>query len=220
MENFRGLVGIIAVDLLLSGDNALVIALASRRLPKQQQKLAIICGGLGAIVARVLLIFGATYLLTIPYLQLSGGLVLFWVAAKLMSGKRDTRQNVEAAPNLLGAVKTIVVSDVIMSLDNVLAVAGVAKGNFVLLAFGIALSIPIILWGSKIIIKFMERWPIIIVLGAAFLGFTAGELAVADRSVAALLVGGPWSDLLPPAFAAGVIILGRWRARRRSNGQL
>lgn len=218
MQNVGGIISIIAVDLLLSGDNALIIALASRRLPKKQQKAAIIWGGLGAIVVRVLLIFLAMYLLTIPYLQLIGGLLLFWVAVKLISGKHDSRKNVQAAPSLLGAVRTIIFSDLIMSIDNVLAIAGVAKGDVFLLILGLAISIPIIMWGSKLIIKLMEKWPIIIVIGAAFLGWTAGDMVIADRQVASLLVAYPMAQLIIPAiFAAGVIIVGRWRTRRRQK---
>ncbi|MBP2634961.1 MAG: integral rane protein, YjbE family [Firmicutes bacterium] len=206
MEFAVALMSIITVNLLLSGDNALVIALASRKLPPEQQKKAIFWGGAGAIGLRIILTFAAIVLLQIPYLQLIGGLALLWIAVKLLVGEEDNHE-LEANSNLWGAIKTIVVADLVMSVDNVIAIAGVAKGNVMLLIIGLAISIPIIIWGSKMINMLMERWPIIITIGAAFLGWTAGEMATADKKIAPLLNPYPWTHWVIPLFFAVIVVL-------------
>jgi YjbE family integral membrane protein len=209
------LVSIITVNLLLSGDNALVIALASRKLQPEQQKKAIFWGGAGAIGLRILLTFAAIVMLQIPYLQLIGGFALLWIAIKLLAGEED-KHELAANNNLLGAIKTIIIADLVMSIDNVIAIAGVAKGNVTLLIIGLAISIPIIIWGSKLIHKLMERWPIIITIGAAFLGWTAGEMAAADKKIAPLLEPYPWTHwVIRIAFAIIVIFVGGVLAGRK-----
>lgn len=208
MEWVVALTSIITVNMLLSGDNALVIALASRNLPPDQQKKAMMWGGAGAVGLRILLTFVAIFLLQIPYLQLLGGLALLWIAVKLLADEEDTHE-LQANSNLWGAVKTIIVADVVMSVDNVLAIAGVAKGNMTLLIIGLGISIPIIIWGSKLINLLMERWPIIIIVGAAFLGWTGGEMAAADKKIAPLLEPYPWTHwAIPAVFAVLVIGIG------------
>ena len=202
-----GLISIITVNLLLSGDNALVIALASRNLPVRQQRSAVFYGGLGAIVLRIILTFIAIFLLQIPYLQLLGGLLLLWVAIKLISGEEEVHEEIEAASNLWAAIKTILVADLVMSLDNVLAIAGIAKGNVLLLVVGLGISIPIIIWGSKIIMLLMERWPVVILFGAAFLGWTAGEMVLADKQVGIWLAAYPWAHWAIPALFAAVVVV-------------
>ena len=208
MEWAVALFSIITVNLLLSGDNALVIALASRKLAPDQQKKAILWGGAGAIGLRILLTFAAIVLLQIPYLQLAGGLALLGIAINLLAGDEGPKE-LEAQCSLGDAVKTIIVADMVMSIDNVIAIAAVAKGNITLLVVGLAISIPIIIWGSKVIHALMERWPVIITLGAAFLGWTAGEMAIADKKVSPLLASYAWTHwAIPAVFAVCVIIAG------------
>lgn len=210
MDFLVPLFSIIIINLLLSGDNALVIALASRALPKDQQRKAIFWGGAGAVVLRIILTVFAIILLKIPYLQFAGGLLLLWVAVKLMSGEHDSHEDIKAASTVWDAIKTILVADLIMSLDNVIAIAGVAKGHMGLLIIGLAISIPIIIWGSKMIMVLMERWPFIITIGAAFLGWTAGDMIVADKEIEQLLMAYPWAHwAIPASFAIIVIVAGK-----------
>lgn len=202
------LISIITVNLLLSGDNALVIALASRKLAPEQQKKAILWGGAGAIGLRIILTFAAIVLLRIPYLQLVGGLALLGIAIKLLNGE-DEPKKLEAKSSLGDAVKTIIFADMVMSIDNVIAIAAVAKGNIPLLVVGLAISIPIIIWGSKLVHALMNRWPVIITIGAAFLGWTAGEMAIADKKISPLLAPYAWSHwAIPAVFAVCVIFAG------------
>ncbi|MDR3591990.1 MAG: TerC family protein [Negativicutes bacterium] len=210
------LFSIVVVNLLLSGDNALVIALASRRLPKRQQKAAILWGGAGAIGLRILLTLAAVSLLTMPYLLLVGGLLLFWVAVKLAVNDHQAEEEVKAAGNLWEAVRTILLADLVMSVDNVVAIAGVARGNIFMLVIGLLLSIPIIIWGSRLITALMQRWPLIITAGAAFLGWTAGEMVVAEGKLASYIGEYPpaqWG--IPAAFAAAVIAAEILKSRSR-----
>lgn len=219
MEYLTALFGIIMVNLLLSGDNALVIALASRRLPPRQQRQAIIWGGAGAVGLRILLTLVAVLLLDVPYLQLIGGLLLQWVAIKLVTDDHDAENEIEAAGNLWGAVRTILVADLVMSLDNVLAIAGVAKGHTGLIVIGLAISIPIIIWGSTLITALMKRWPVIVVIGAAFLGWTAGDMIVADaalRTYTSVYPALHWA--VPGLFAAAVVAFEFLRDKPRERG--
>ncbi|HWR41550.1 TerC family protein [Sporomusa sp.] len=213
------LFSIITVNLLLSGDNALVIALASRKLAHEQQRKAIFWGGAGAIGLRILLTFAAIFLLQIPYLQLIGGLALLWIAIKLLAGE-ESHEELEAKNSLGDAIKTIIVADMVMSIDNVIAIAAVAKGNITLLVVGLAISIPIIIWGSKVINALMERWPIIITIGAAFLGWTAGEMATSDKKIMPLLEPYPWTHwAIPAAFAVSVVIVGSILSKSKQANQ-
>ncbi|TCL36449.1 YjbE family integral membrane protein [Anaerospora hongkongensis] len=210
MELLVPLFSIIMINLLLSGDNALVIALASRALPKAQQKKAIFWGGAGAVGLRILLTLFAIILLQVPYLQFAGGLLLLWVAVKLMKGEHESHEDIKAASTIWDAVKTILIADLVMSLDNVIAIAGVAKGHLGLLIIGLAISIPIILWGSRLIMSLMEKWPVIITAGAAFLGWTAGEMMTGDTKIEQLLVPYPWAHwLIPLSLAIFVIVVGK-----------
>ncbi|WP_312422847.1 TerC family protein [Anaerospora hongkongensis] len=210
MELLVPLFSIIMINLLLSGDNALVIALASRALPKEQQKKAIFWGGAGAVGLRILLTLFAIILLQVPYLQFAGGLLLLWVAVKLMKGEHESHEDIKAASTIWDAVKTILIADLVMSLDNVIAIAGVAKGHLGLLIIGLAISIPIILWGSRLIMSLMEKWPVIITAGAAFLGWTAGEMMTGDTKIEQLLVPYPWAHwLIPLSLAIFVIVVGK-----------
>ncbi len=220
MEYLTALFGIIMVNILLSGDNALVIALASRSLPPRQQRQAILWGGAGAVGLRIVLTLVAVLLLNIPFLQLLGGLLLQWVALKLVADDHEGESEVEAAGNLWGAVKTIILADLVMSLDNVLAIAGVARGSISLLVIGLLISIPIIIWGSTLISALMQRWPVIVLIGAAFLGWTAGEMITADPVLQTYFAAYPFLHwAVPGLFAAAVVAFDFLRNRRPARGQ-
>jgi YjbE family integral membrane protein len=175
------LLQIVWIDLLLSGDNAIVIALACRNLPEKQRRLGIFWGVFAAIALRVVLTAFAVQLLEIPYLKTFGGLLLVWIGVKLvMPQHEDEGHNIEAKDKLMAAIKTIVIADFAMSLDNVIAVASAAKGSMFLLIFGLALSIPLVVWGSKIVLALMSRFSWIVVAGGGLLGYLAGEMLQAD----------------------------------------
>jgi YjbE family integral membrane protein len=216
MEFLIGLFQIMIIDLVLSGDNAIVIALASRKLPADQQKKAIIWGTGGAIVLRLLLTTIAVWLLKIPFLMIAGGLLLIWISLKLLIDKEE-ELNVEAGNNLFQAIRIIIIADFVMSLDNVLGVAGAAKGNYLLLIVGILLSIPIMVWGSSIILRFMERYPAIIYLGSGILAWTAGEMIVGDEHVNNLLHGIPGNHYGIPLLITIVVLAIGYQIQRRNR---
>ncbi len=162
---------IILIDILLSGDNAVVIALACRNLPPRQRRLGVFWGVAGAIILRVTLTFFAVSLLAIPYLKIVGAALLLWISVKLIQPQDDGGgQEIRAAGNLLGAIRTIIIADFVMSLDNVIAVAAASRDSLFLLIFGLALSIPLMVWASQLVLRLMDRFPSIIVLGGALLG--------------------------------------------------
>lgn len=172
---------IIAIDLVLGGDNAIVIALACKNLPEKQRKLGIFYGALGAIVLRVIMVFFASALLLISGLKIIGGILLFWIGIKLiLDSKKENTLNINQGNNLFDAIKTIIIADFVMSLDNSVAIAGAADGNIYLVIFGLLLSVPIIIWGSNIILKLIDKYPIIIYLGSALLGWIAGDMIQTD----------------------------------------
>jgi len=184
METLAALFSILMIDIVLSGDNAIVIALASRNLPTEQQKKAIFWGTFGAIAIRVLLTAIVVLLLKIPFLQLAGGLLLIWIALKLLIEEKGHEIDpIKAGSNLRTAIQTIIFADVVMSLDNVLAVAGAARGHITLIIIGVAISIPIMVWGSRLILKMINRFPIIVQIGVAILAWTAGDMILKDRQV-------------------------------------
>ncbi|MDB5750528.1 MAG: Integral rane protein TerC [Ramlibacter sp.] len=208
---------IILINIVLSGDNAVVIALACRSLPPHQQKKAILFGSLGAIVLRIVLTFFAVYLLTLPYLKLIGAALLLWIGIGLLKGD-DGEEKLEGHSNLAAAVKTIIVADLVMSLDNVIGVAAAAKGNLPLLVFGLVISIPLIIFGSTLILKLMGRFPVIITLGAGLLGWVAGEMAFGDPAVHG------WAqahqglhNVAPVAGAVLVVAVGKWLTMRNAT---
>ena len=206
-QTWTGLAQIVVADILLSGDNALVIALACRSLPAHQQKRAILFGGAAAIGLRVALTAFAVYLLTLPYLKLIGGLLLLWIAVKLLLPEHEGGHEIKPQGNMWGAIKTIVIADFVMSVDNVLAVAGAAHGDIPLLVIGLLLSIPLILYGSTLILKLIGRFPVIITLGAALLGFIGGEMGVADALVAPWVAAhAPWLHTLLPILGAVLVV--------------
>ena len=183
-----GLLKIIGVNLILSGDNAVVIALAARSLPRKQQKAAIFWGSGAAVVMRIILTVFAVALLTLPWLKLIGSLLLFWIGVKLLIPEEDT-EDIDASENLIAAIKTILIADLVMSIDNVIAVAAAAGGSLTLLILGLAISIPLVIFGSTMLLHLMERWPIIITVGGGLLGFVAGEMLVTDPALKDWLAG-------------------------------
>jgi YjbE family integral membrane protein len=214
---------IIAIDILLGGDNAVVIALACRRLPEKQRNQGIFWGVFGAIGLRVVLIFFALQLLAVPYLKIVGAVLLLWIGVKLLLPEEEGEGhgNIEGATTLMGAIKTIIIADAVMSLDNVIAVAGAAKGDIGLVVFGIVVSIPIVVWGSKLVLRLMDRFPIVITLGGALLGWIAGDMVVSDVAVTPYLQGAPaWLHYVSAlAGAALVIVAGMLLARRAEARQ-
>jgi YjbE family integral membrane protein len=183
-----GLLKIIGVNVILSGDNAVVIALAARSLPKTQQKQAVFWGAGAAIVLRIILTLFAVALLTLPWLKIVGSLLLFWIGIKLLIPEEGDDE-IEASDQLLAAIKTILVADLVMSLDNVIAGAAAAGGSVVLLILGLAISIPLVIFGATLLIKLMERFPVIITIGAGLIGWVAGEMLVADSALEGWFTG-------------------------------
>jgi YjbE family integral membrane protein len=207
---------IIMIDLLLSGDNAVVIALACRNLPLDQRKKGILYGVVGAIVLRVLLTFFAVNLLSWPYLKLVGALLLIWIGIKLILPEEEHGEgNIKADTHLWGAVKTIIVADFVMSLDNVLGVAAAAHGNVWLLVFGLLVSIPLIAWSSQLVLKLIDRFPFVIYAGGALLGYVAGEMLVSEAIFKSLLEAQHALHWLVPSLCAVlVLVIGKWLATR------
>lgn len=211
---------IIAIDIMLGGDNAVVIALACRRLPDHQRNKGIFWGMVGAIVLRIILIFFALKLMDLPLLKLCGAVLLLWIGVKLLQPEEaEEHANFKASSHLLGAIQTIIIADVVMSIDNVIAVAGAAKGHMGLVVFGILISIPIIIWGSKFVLKLMDRFPMVIVFGGGLLGWIAGDMAMTDVVVRPYLVGAPdWLHYASMASgAAFVVAAGTWLGRRKTG---
>lgn len=216
-----GFFNIIILDLILSGDNAVVIGMAARNLPVEQRKKAILIGAGAAVLLRAALTAIATYLLMVPLLMTAGGLLLLWVAVKLLV-EQEEESHVTVGTNMRSAIKTIIVADVVMSLDNVLAVAGAAHGNVVLVIFGLALSIPIIMWGSKLIAVILNRLPWLVYIGAAILGFTAGQLIVDDQVIEQTLIKGQETVQIgfPIILAIAVLFVGFiWKKKNETNSK-
>ena len=205
------LLQIMMVNIVLSGDNAVVIALAARNLPARQQKHAVLWGCGGAIILRVALTVVAVALLKIPFLQFCGALLLVWIAVKLLIEDDEHEEQHHAHDNLFGAVKTILIADIVMSLDNTLAIAGVAKGNWPLLISGLVLSIPLIVFGSAVIMKLIDRFPVIVYVGAGLIAYTAGEMIDSDQAVQPYLPGVFHGTIyLAVLLSLGVISYGWW----------
>ena len=210
---------IIMINIVLSGDNAVVIALACRALPAKQQKKAIIFGSVGAIVLRIVLTFFAIFLLTLPYLKLIGAGLLLWIGIGLLKGEDDEAE-LEGHSNLTAAIKTIIVADLVMSLDNVIGVAAAAKGNIALLVIGLVISIPLIIYGSTLILKLMGRFPAIITIGAGLLGWVAGEMALSDPAISGWSANQHTLHTLAPAIGAMLVVAtGKWLTIRAAAQQ-
>lgn len=211
------LIEIIGVNILLSGDNAVVIALAARSLPPPMRRTAIVMGSAGAILMRVVLTIVAAEILQLPWLRLIGGILLLWIGVKLLIPESDDAPVRTGNRGVWGAVRTILLADLVMSLDNVLGVAAAAHGSRPLLIVGLAVSIPLIVFGSAVILRVMDRFPVVIAVGAGLIGWVAGEMLVSDNLVAAHIPA-PWQHAVELAAAAGgaalVVLLGLLLARR------
>lgn len=210
---WSALLAIIIIDLVLAGDNAIVIGLSARNLPREQQKKVIFWGTFGAIAIRSLLTLAVVWLLQIPGLLLAGGLLLVWIAYKLLV--EEKKHDVEEAQNLWAAIRTIVIADTVMGLDNVLAVAGAAHGSFVLVVLGLLISVPIVIWGSTLILRWVERFPIIIYIGAGVLAWTAAKMITDEPFLHEFFAANPvWKWAFQLAVIAGVLLLGRMRKQQ------
>lgn len=206
---------IMMINIVLSGDNAVVIAMASRALPEKQQKQAILFGSFGAIILRVILTFFAVLLLELPFLKVVGAVLLLWIGIKMLLPENED-DDLDAHSNMWAAIKTIIVADFVMSLDNVLGVAAAAKGSVLLLIIGLAISIPLIIYGSTLILKLMNRYPVVVTIGGGILGWVAGEMLVTDPAVNPLMQGDMHlaHEAAPLLGMLLVVGAGKWFAAR------
>lgn len=212
-----GLIKIVWINIILSGDNAVVIALAARSLPPHQQRKAVLWGSGAAVIMRIALTVVAVQLLALPYLQIVGGLLLLYIGVQLLSDEEDGEGESKEHGSLMAAVRTILIADLVMSLDNVIAVAAAAKGSMLLLILGLAISIPLVIFGSTLMIKLMERFPIIVMLGAALIGWVGGETIVSDVAFKEVLAANAWLHYVGAAVGAALVIgLGKWLQARHS----
>jgi YjbE family integral membrane protein len=215
---------IIMIDILLGGDNAVVIALACRNLPDKQRKLGIIYGTIGAIVLRVILIAFALALLAVPYLKIVGAVLLVWIGIQLLQPEGEDAHNIDPSDKLWSAVKTVIIADLVMSVDNVIAIAGAAQGagqahQLPLVIFGLLVSIPIIVWGSQIVLKLMERFPMIITLGAMLLGWIAGQMLYTDIALQDIRPQGKQWEYTFAAIGAILVLLAGKFMQNRANAK-
>lgn len=218
---FSALLAIILIDLVLAGDNAIVIALAARSLPAHLQKKAIIWGTVGAIVVRSVMTIGVVWLLKIPGLMLVGGIGLVWIAYKLLADQGGAEHDGPVANTFWGAMKTIVIADALMGIDNVLGVAGAAHGSFDLVVIGLLISVPIVVFGSTMVLKLVERFPAIIQIGAAVLAFTAAKMITHEKLLASVFEGpdpihtaARWGTYV---LAIAIVLGGGWLVNRRAQ---
>ncbi|MFC0271080.1 TerC family protein [Metabacillus herbersteinensis] len=207
-EFLTALLTIIVIDLVLAGDNAILIGLAARNLPAHQQKKVIFWGAIGAIAIRMVATFAVVWLLNIPGLHLVGGLLLVIIAYKLLVDEND-HGNVKAGDNFWAAIRTVIIADALMGLDNVLAVAGASHGNFTLVMLGLLISIPIVMWGSTLILKWIERFPVIVTIGAAILAWTASKMIVGEPFLEAYFANGFVKYGFEILVVAGVLLIAK-----------
>jgi YjbE family integral membrane protein len=211
-EFWSALLSIIVIDLVLAGDNAIVIGLAARTLPKDQQKKVILWGTAGAIIIRILATLAVVWLLKIPGLLLIGGILLIWIAYKLLTEEKG--HDVKASQSFWGAIKTIIIADALMGLDNVLAIAGASHGNFALVVIGLLVSVPIVVWGSTLILKWVDRFPIIITIGSGVLAYTATKMITDEKFLKGFFEENPllkWGLII--LVVAGVILFGKMKKK-------
>jgi YjbE family integral membrane protein len=219
MEFLSALAAIVVIDLVLAGDNAIVIALAARNLPKELQRRAIVWGTLGAIAVRASLTVGVLWLLAVPGLSLAGGALLAWIAYRLLAGNDGAEhKEIEPATGFWAAMRTIVIADAVMGLDNVLGVAGAAHGNAMLVVLGLLISIPIVVWGSTLILHWIERFPALLYVGGAVLAWTAAKMIVSEPLVEDALARQPLFRLaVYVALVGGVLGIAALRNRRSAK---
>lgn len=216
MELVMSLVSVVFINIILSGDNAVVIALASRDLSPDQKKKAIFWGCFLAVLLRVLLVVVATFLMKIPLLQFAGGLALVYIGYHLLAGGKQ-KKALDVSDNLGKAIKTILVADFIMSLDNVLAIAGVAQGNWLVLGFGLAVSIPLVIFGAQLLSAFMNKWPMLVYVGAGLIAYTAAEMIVSDAEIGHYLQ--PYAIVIKVVVTVAVLVLGYWTHKKIEAAQ-
>ena len=216
---WMALLKIIGVNIVLSGDNAVVIALAARSLQPKQQKQAIFWGSGAAIVMRIILTVFAVALLQLPWLKLVGSVLLLWIGIKLLTDEEDADSGIESKDSMLAAIKTILIADLVMSLDNVIAVAAAAKNDTLLVIIGLAISIPLIIYASTLLIKVMERFPIVITIGAGLIGWVAGEMAWAEEVIKPFASQYPqWFEYLASGVGAVAVVgTGKLLAKRQES---
>ena len=214
-EFWIGLMKIIWINIILSGDNAVVIALAARGLPAAQQRQAVLFGSGAAVVLRIALTVVAVQLLAMPYLQIVGGLLLLYIGVQLLSEQDGDEGEEKQYSSLFAAIRTILIADLVMSLDNVIGVAAAAKGSMLLLVLGLAISIPLVVFGSTMMIRLMGRFPVIVTLGAALIGWVGGETVVSDTALHDLVAASEWLHTAGPVAGAALVLgLGRWLQKR------
>jgi YjbE family integral membrane protein len=214
-EFWIGLIKIVWINIILSGDNAVVIALAARSLPAEQQKKAVLFGSGAAVVLRILLTVVAAKLLAMSYLQIIGGILLFWIGVQLLTDEDGEEGHSNNQGSLMSAIRTILIADLVMSLDNVIAVAAAAKGSMLLLILGLAISIPLVIFGSTLMIRLMERFPVIVVVGAGLIGWVGGETIAGDTALAGFMASNGWMHIAAaPLGAALVVGLGKFLQKR------
>ena len=218
---WTALLKIIGVNIILSGDNAVVIALAARNLPPSQQKRAIFWGSAAAIVLRIALTFFAVALLQYAWLKLVGSILLLWIGVKLLHDNGDEEGGIKSHGTLLDAIKTILIADLVMSLDNVIAVAAAAKGDWLLVIIGLAISIPLIIYASTILIKVMEKYPVVITIGAALIGWVAGEMAWDEQVVKPFTSQFPhWFEYIAAGLGAVLVVgAGKYLAGQHASSE-
>ena len=219
-EFFTALLSIVIIDLVLAGDNAIVIGLSARNLPKNKQKQVIFWGTAGAVVMRIVCTLAVVWLLKIPGLLLIGGMILIWIAVKLLIEDKGD-EDVKAASSVSAAIRTIVIADTVMGLDNVLAVAGAAHNSFLLVIIGLLISVPIIVWGSTLFLKLLEKYPIIIYIGAGVLAFTSAKMIADDQFIRPFFQGIEWLEyVFYLAIIVSVITCGRWLKLRKAKKEV
>jgi len=212
------LVKIVWINIILSGDNAVVIALAARSLPAEQQKKAVFFGSGAAVVLRILLTVVAAKLLEISFLQVLGGLLLLWIGIQLLSEEGDEDGESQTKGSMLAAIRTILIADLVMSLDNVIAVAAAAKGSMLLLILGLAISIPLVIFGSTLMIRLMERFPVIVTLGAALIGWVGGETIAGDTAFSGWIASHTWAHYAAAVLGAVLVLTtGKLLEHRKSE---
>ena len=210
------LLQIIGINIVLSGDNAVVIALACRSLPPRQQRLGVFLGAGTAVIMRLAFSVCVTYLLDTPFLKMAGGVLLLWIGIKLLAEKETGAPDVAAPADLWRAVRTVAMADLVMSLDNVIAMAAAAKGNPVPLALGLAISVPLVVFGAQLMIALIRRIPMIVTLGAAMIGYVAGEVIVSDPAVLPwVAIDAPWLEYVLPLLGAALVLQIGWALKSR-----
>lgn len=213
-----GLLLITWINILLSGDNAVVIALAARGLPEEQQKKAILFGSGAAVILRIALTVVAAKLMALDFLQIIGGLLLLWIGAQLLEAEEESEEEASAHSNLLAAIRTILIADLVMSLDNVIGVAAAAKGDEVLLIIGLTISIPLVIFGSTLMIKLMDRFPIIITLGAGLIGWVGGTTVANDVALKSFSEANPWFHFVCAGVGAVIVLVwGKLKSSQNNN---